>query len=584
MNLNRYIRETDLALVQTFFSINTLHLSTQAPHSQGLPLPYHLNYSLHYFLYQDGQGNCFLRRPSCRLCRIPCSGSSTQAGPPLWLCLLPGRSPWPRSSRRRHRACQLRCWSHSEVSDHWQEGSVGSRHHSPQVSRSFKLGSSGSTISTSQLTSCTSPPPFSHSGQPVTAGNFEFLNCTRSLIDRGYKLNVPKNFQNLDGDYTYTWGMLRNAKSKLHVLSTREAPNSKGQVDAQRLIDARYAELPVEARTFILATADNGATSYLEFYPFAGSKAAPKSGVVYTADNKYGSVAVSTNHSKHRGSTFLHLQGNGAANPGTGSGSGSGSSSTRTSSTGTGAGPTGATRTRTTGTATGTSTGTSSTTTGTRTSSSTSSATSTGGAGSGTGGVTGTVVQCPNGDDGTLICAGVTVEVGSGTAAQCPNGDDGTLLCHGVTVTAGSGTADQCPNGDNGTILCAGVEVGTGGGNTDPVDPNTGMGTPVQCPNGDDGTALCLGVSVDTGSGTATQCPNGDDGTLLCAGVSITTGSGTDAQCPNGDNGTLLCLGVDVTAGSGDEDECPYGDNGTILCAGVTLCPLGVCIGVGAAV
>lgn len=149
-----------------------------------------------------------------------------------------------------------------------------------------------------------------HSGETVSAQTFEFLNCTKSLIDRGYTLNVPKSFANLtaeDSTYTYSWGILRSNSSAQHSLAPKIAQDKKGKLEGVPLLNSKISETHVEYRTFIMATIDDSAPKFLEYYPFAGTKDAPKAGVFFPADDKWGTVSISTNATKHSDSAFLTL-------------------------------------------------------------------------------------------------------------------------------------------------------------------------------------------------------------------------------------------------------------------------------------
>jgi hypothetical protein len=143
------------------------------------------------------------------------------------------------------------------------------------------------------------------------------LNCTQSLIDRGYSLNVPANMvklaTTLGSDLTYLWGLVQPERYDddydgdylPYTLSVRSKADAKGRLDGVRLLETKVADTPVEARTFVAAYDSATGNSYLDFYPFAGKDDKPKSGVFYTASNKYGSIAVSTNHTAHADSNFL---------------------------------------------------------------------------------------------------------------------------------------------------------------------------------------------------------------------------------------------------------------------------------------
>lgn len=154
-----------------------------------------------------------------------------------------------------------------------------------------------------------------NNGVTIGEQQFEFLNCTQSLLDRGFDLNVPKSLSSLSTDgltFDYSWGILRHNGSENYSLSPKFAQNSKGQLDNAPLLHTKVADTAVQYRTFILATADGGANSFLEYYPFAGTKKAPKAGKFYQADDKFGSVSVATNFTSHAGTTFLTI---GAAAP-----------------------------------------------------------------------------------------------------------------------------------------------------------------------------------------------------------------------------------------------------------------------------
>ncbi|PWN21631.1 hypothetical protein BCV69DRAFT_298632 [Microstroma glucosiphilum] len=147
-------------------------------------------------------------------------------------------------------------------------------------------------------------------GDAVSAQDFEFLNCTQSLIDRGYALRVPNSFANLtteDTTFTYSWGVLRSSGSTQHSLSSKTAQDSNGRLDGAALLNTKVSETPVEYRTFIMATIDNSTPKFLEYYPFAGTKKAPKAGVFYPIDDKWGTVGIATNMTKHDGSAYLTL-------------------------------------------------------------------------------------------------------------------------------------------------------------------------------------------------------------------------------------------------------------------------------------
>lgn len=136
------------------------------------------------------------------------------------------------------------------------------------------------------------------------------MNCTQSLLDRGYKLNVPKSFDALNAEgleYVYSWGILRNEESQKYSLSPKSPQDKKGRLDGAPLLHTKVADTDVAYRTFILATADDGANSFLEYYPFAGTADAPKAGQFYAASDKFGSVSVATNFTAHAGTTFLTL-------------------------------------------------------------------------------------------------------------------------------------------------------------------------------------------------------------------------------------------------------------------------------------
>ncbi|PWN21630.1 hypothetical protein BCV69DRAFT_176460 [Microstroma glucosiphilum] len=156
------------------------------------------------------------------------------------------------------------------------------------------------------------------SGKPISPQYFEFLNCTQSLTDEGYELSVPKNMIDLEteigADFTYAWGVIvpedeedRDSYYSPNVLSIRSKADSKGRLDAVRLLETKVSDTPIEARTFVSAYDEQSGLSYLEFYPFVGSGNSTKSGFFYTAGNKYGSIDVSTNHTAHANSTFLVL-------------------------------------------------------------------------------------------------------------------------------------------------------------------------------------------------------------------------------------------------------------------------------------
>lgn len=149
-----------------------------------------------------------------------------------------------------------------------------------------------------------------NNGVAIDEQQFEFLNCTQSLIDRGYNLYVPKSLSDLSDDgltYDYSWGIVRHSGSDNYSLSPKFAQNSNGKLDAAPLLHTRVSETPVQYRTFVLATADGGANSFLEYYPFAGTKKAPKAGKFYAASDKFGSVSVATNFTSHAGTTFLTI-------------------------------------------------------------------------------------------------------------------------------------------------------------------------------------------------------------------------------------------------------------------------------------
>ncbi|PWN21632.1 hypothetical protein BCV69DRAFT_298633 [Microstroma glucosiphilum] len=152
-------------------------------------------------------------------------------------------------------------------------------------------------------------------GDAVSSQDFEFVNCTQSLMDRGYELNVPQSFAALSTDevtYTYSWGILRSADSEKYSLSPKVAQDSKGRLDGVPLLHTKVASTKPEYRTFIMAqpaSDDPDATpiGFLEYYPFAGTADAPKAGQFFAADDKWGSVSVSTNFTKYEGTTFLTL-------------------------------------------------------------------------------------------------------------------------------------------------------------------------------------------------------------------------------------------------------------------------------------
>lgn len=158
------------------------------------------------------------------------------------------------------------------------------------------------------------------SGSAVDAQYFELLNCTQSLKDRGYKLDVPQNLLDLatqlNTTLTYTWGPIQPERGRnyfgdrqfySYALSVRSKPDDKGRLDNVRLLETKVADTPIEARTFVGAYDSNKGITYLDFYPFAGSGNSTKSGVFYAAGNKYGSIDVSTKHATHANSTFLRM-------------------------------------------------------------------------------------------------------------------------------------------------------------------------------------------------------------------------------------------------------------------------------------